>query len=69
MTTESSASQLNPTQERLKKHWLLFIGLGIILLILGIAALATANILAKKLTTLVGGILLLADGIKFPEKI
>ena len=64
MTTESSASQLNPTQERLKKHWLLFIGLGIILLILGIAALATANILAKKLTTLVGGILLLAGVIQ-----
>ena len=64
MTTESSSSQLNPTQERFKKHWLLFIGLGIILLILGIAALATANILAKKLTTLVGGILLLAGVIQ-----
>ena len=35
-----------------------------ILLILGIAALATANILAKKLTTLVGGTLLLAGVIQ-----
>ena len=64
MSTESTSSQPNHPQKQLKKHWLLFISLGIILLILGIAALATASIFATKLTTLVGGVLLVAGVIQ-----
>ncbi len=60
MTNKSIVTRLNHPQKQLKEHWLLFIALGIILLILGIVALATANILAKKLTILVGGIILVA---------
>lgn len=54
-----TSNQLQP-QQQLKKYWLLFISLGIILIILGIAALAIPSILAIKLTTLIGWVLLVA---------
>jgi len=57
---ESTSRQLNYPKVQLKKYWLLFISLGIILIMLGIAAFAIPSILAIKLTTLIGWILLIA---------